>query len=268
MENMFNETPTEAWQMRYGYENNSLPELDGFLNHRSVRHFSSDPVSESTLEGLIAAAQSASTSSNLQLWSVLSVEDPQLRELVARECSNQKQILTAPVFLAFFADHYRLRIAAQGLGIYPSGLDLTEFFTMAVIDAALAAERLVCAAEHLGLGACYIGALRNNPEAIKGLLGLPEGVFGVFGLCIGHPADKARSHVKPRLDQPSVFFRNQYGGDFNFADYDARMKRFYEEQGLKMDAWTQKSSERVASFDHQGRENQLQWLQANGFLKK
>jgi len=82
---------------------------------------------------------------------------------------------------------------------------------MAVIDAALAAERLVCAAESLGIGICYIGALRNDPDGVRAFFGLPEGVFGVFGLCLGWPAKGVEAEIKPRLAQEAVWFRETYG---------------------------------------------------------
>ncbi|MCQ3024056.1 nitroreductase family protein [Pseudomonas savastanoi] len=49
--------------------------IDLLLEHRSVRAFTDQPLREVTIETLVAAAQSASTSSNLQVWSVVAVQD-------------------------------------------------------------------------------------------------------------------------------------------------------------------------------------------------
>ena len=46
------------------------------LSHKSVRSYKADPLPEGTLETLLAAAQSAATSSNLQLWSLVAITDP------------------------------------------------------------------------------------------------------------------------------------------------------------------------------------------------
>ena len=154
---MFDESPADAWRLRLGTEPPALPDLGKFLNHRSVRKYKPEPISEDTLRGLVAAAQSAATSSNLQLWSVVSVMDPATREELATLCDNYRHVKDCAVFLAFIADHYRLRKAARAVGEKAQGLGHTEFYTMAVVDAALAAERLVCAAESLGIGICYIG---------------------------------------------------------------------------------------------------------------
>ena len=266
---MFDETPSEAWRLRYGSEPGVLPDVERFLNHRSVRHFSDEPVPESTIIGLIAAAQSAATSSNLQLWSVVSIQDPDAREKVATLVGNQEQVRTCGWFFAFLADVHRIQTAAQAAGEPADGLDYTEFYTMAVIDAALAAERMVCAAEALGLGICYIGGLRNDPQGVKKLIGLPEGVFGVFGLCIGWPAEPNTADIKPRLAQEAVWFKEQYELSPNVAEYDERMREFYATQKMRTEAtWSKRSGRRVGTTQLTGREVLMSWLQNQGFLRR
>ena len=75
------------------------------------------------------------------------------------------------------------------------------------VDAALAAQNAAIALESLGLGCCYIGAMRNDPERVAKLLGLPPQCFVLFGLCVGYATDQARGEVKPRLAQPSAVAR-------------------------------------------------------------
>lgn len=266
---MFDESPIQAWRLRYGSKADELPDLEKFLNHRSVRHFANRPISESMMVGLVAAAQSAATSSNLQLWSVVSVQDPDRRAKIAELCGNQEHVKTCGLFFAFLADVHRIQSAAKAVGEAAEGLDYTEFFTMAVIDAALAAERMVCAAESLGLGICYIGGLRNNPQGVKELLGFPEGVFGVFGLCIGWPEEPSTAEIKPRLAQEAVWFKEQYEVDPSVAEYDERMKDFYVSQKMKAEAtWSMRSGRRVGTTQLTGREVLLKWLQAQGFLRR
>lgn len=249
-----------SWQERYGTEPPvGLPDLGGFLDHRSVRSYSDRAISETTMEGLMAAAQSASTSSNLQLWSAVSVQEPERRERIARLCGDQEQVRTAPWFLCFLADHHRLRRAAARQGEACEGLGYEEFLLMATIDAALASERLVCAAESMGIGTCYIGALRNDPEGVREFLGLPEGVFGLFGLCLGYPA--GGESVKPRLSQGAVWFRERYDPTPDTDEYDARMRVFYEREGMRGDrTWSARSGRRVDRTHLTGREVLKGWL--------
>jgi len=261
----FAESFAESWVRRYG----SLPStpvevLAPFLAHRSVRKYTGEPIPTDVLHALMAAAQSASTSSNLQLWSAVRVTDPDLRKRMAELCGNQRQVETCAEFFAFLADHHRLREAARAQGIEPDALGACEFYTMAVVDAALAAERMVCAAEAVGIGICYIGSLRNDPQGVAEALALPTGTFGLFGLCLGYP--QPGPEVKPRLAPTSVFFENRYG-EADTAEYDARMAEFYAAQGMNVDEpWSMRSGKRATPPALGGREGQLEWLRAYGFL--
>lgn len=267
---MFEEGFSEAWRLRYGSDPAAeIPEIARLLTHRSVRKYSNRPVPEGTIQALVAAAQSAATSSNLQLWSVISVQNQETRDKITQLCDNQKHVREAPWFLAFCADHHRLKHVAPDDGIACAGLDYTEFFTMAVIDASLAAERMVCAAETLGLSICYIGALRNDPQGVADLLGFPAGVFGVFGLCIGYPAEDVGAEIKPRLRQEAIWFKERYNPDVNVDEYNHRMKEFYESQKMRGDVnWAARSGRRTDNHHLTGREVLFDWLRAKGFLRR
>lgn len=250
---MFDETYSEGFLARYGKLPSGQVDLGRLLNHRSVREFSDHPIDESVMEALVAAAQSAATSSNLQLWSVVSVQDPARREEIARLSSNQDQVRNANWFLAFVADHDRILKAAESAGESGDSLEYTEFWMMACIDVALAAERMVCAAESLGIGTCYIGALRNFPDEVSRLLKLPEKCLGLFGLCLGWPAENCKAEIKPRLAQESVWFREEYGQP-DLAEYESRMSTFYEQQGMNPSVtWSMRSGRRI-SGELNGRE--------------
>lgn len=267
---MFHETTAQAWKQRFGTEPpEGLPNLGRLLNHRSVRQFSSRPVSLEAVQGLVAAAQSAATSSNLQLWTVVSVQDPERRLKVAQLAGDQEQIRQAAWFFVFLADHYRLKSAAAAHGEECAGMDYNEFFTMAVVDVALAAERMVCAAEHLGLGTCYIGAVRNDVWAMREFLELPDSVFPVFGLCIGYPAETCTAEVKPRLGQPQIWHRERYDREVQVQEYDARMSGFYESQQMKGEVtWSMRSGRRVNGKNMTGREILKPFLEAQGFDRR
>ncbi len=262
---MFEESPAEAWKARYGEDAGVLPDLARFLNHRSVRRFSPADVPESMIAGLIAAGQSAATSSNLQMWSVISVQDPLRRKQIAHLCADQNQVIAAPWFLAFIADHHRIRHAGERVGEACLGLDYNEYFTMAVIDAAIAAERMVCAAEHLGVGICYIGALRNHVDSVKEFFELPTGCVPVFGLCIGYPHEQAKADIKPKLRQEAVWFKETYKPEVDVEEYDERMSEFYVSQGMKGDVtWSMRSSRRVDESHLTGRERLKGFLGVQG----
>lgn len=188
---------------------------------------------------------------------------------MAKLCGDQDHVRKAPWFLCFLADHYRLRKAAESKGEQAAGLDYAEFALMAAIDASLAAERLVCAAESMGIGVCYIGALRNNPPAIHQLLKLPQGTFGLFGLCLGYPADECKAEIKPRMLPAGVWFDETYNSEANCDEYDQRMRPFYESQGMKGSVtWSMRSARRVDGSHMTGREVLKEFLESQGFYRR
>lgn len=230
--------------------NSSLTTL---LSHRSIRAYLSKPLPSGTLETLVAAAQSASTSSNLQTWSVVAVEDPERKERLSQLAGNQAHIRQAPLFLVWLADLARpIRIAEQR-GLPHEGLNYLEMFLMAAIDASLAAQNAVVAAESLGLGTVYIGGIRNHPADVAAELGLPKQVFAVFGLCVGYPDPAKPAAIKPRLPQEAVLHQETYSlatQDAAIAHYNEIMAAFYANQNMNVEGdWAQHSSDRVASAE-------------------
>lgn len=233
-----------------------------------MRHYLDKDVPRETVAGLVAAAQSAATSSNLQLYSIVSVREPDLRQQINAASGDQRAIAECPWFFAFVVDLHRIRLAALEHGEPCAGLDLVEFLIMGAVDAALAAERMVCAAESLGLGICYIGGLRNNPDQINQLLQLPNGCFGVFGLCLGWPASDA-DHIKPRLPQASVWHEEAYDPAHGIGDYDERMAAFYAQEGLNANAaWSERSGKRCRPDRQSGREVWLDFLHRHGIAMR
>ena len=164
-----------------------------------MRGFLPDPVPPGTLETLIAAAQSAATSSNMQLWSAIAVTDPAKRKVLAEIAGDQKHIEQCPLYIAFVADMSRNERMSQAEQVTFENLPYLETFMVACIDAALAAQNAVVAAESLGLRTVYIGAMRNDPARVHELLGLPQKAFVVFGLCVGYadPAVEERGQAAP-----------------------------------------------------------------------
>lgn len=240
------------------------------LSHRSVRAYSDKILPDHALETMIAAAQSASSSSNLQTWSAVAVTERAKKETLARLANNQQHIIDAPLQIVWLADHSRLRAAAAKRGIEAKGLDYLELFVVGCIDAALAAQNAAVAAEALGLGIVYIGGMRNNPQEVARTLGLPTGVFAVFGMCVGYPDETRPAQIKPRLPQEAVLFRETYSVEAAsrpIDDYDALMERFYSGQRMRRDRWSVHSGRRVSGPETlSGRDKLKAIVRKMGFL--
>lgn len=247
----------------------SNPVLATLLAHRSVRAYLPEPLAKGTLELLVAAASSASTSSNLQCWSVVAVEDQGRKDRLADLAGGQRHIRECPTFLVWLADLARLGEVGAERGAELESLPYLESFLVAVIDAALAAQNAVAAAESLGLGVVYIGGMRNHPEKAAAELGLPPRVMPLFGLCLGYPDPAKPTSVKPRLPQAAVLHREQYSWDRQraaVARYDGNLRAFQEEQGMAPVAWTGQIVNRVRSAKAlNGRDRLRQALAKLGF---
>ncbi|MFN6553930.1 NADPH-dependent oxidoreductase [Mycolicibacterium septicum] len=218
------------------------------LAHRSVRKFTAEPVTDEQLSALVAAAQSAATSSNLQPWSVIAIRDPQRKARLATLANNQQFINEAPLFLVWVADLGRARRLAQRSGAALDGADYLETTIIGFVDTALAAQNAVVAAESLGLGAVFVGAIRNHPEEVAAELGLPPHAVATFGLAVGTPDPTENAGIKPRLPQDAVLHRERYNAeaaDSHLPAYDERLAVYNNRYGLS-GSWSERVLSRLA----------------------
>jgi nitroreductase len=238
------------------------------LKHRSVRAFADRALPDDILQIVAAAAQSASTSSNLQAWSVIAVRDAQRKARLAAHAGNQKHVANAPLLLVFIADLSRLRRLSNAQDMEGLGLGYLEAFLVALTDAAFAAQNTVVALESLGLGCCYIGGMRNQPEAVAQELELPPEAFAVFGLTVGYPDPNVITDVKPRLPAQVVLHTERYQAesDAALAGYDATMNEFQRLQQMQEWKWSAQASRRVRGPEAlSGRDRLVEALQTLGF---
>jgi FMN reductase [NAD(P)H] len=173
-----------------------LPFLRQVLMRRTHRRYADRPVPAALLRLLLAAAFSASSKSDFQQASVITVADPDRRRQLAALVPSMPWIGTAPVFLVFCGDARRLERLGEMRG-HPADQGRLEGFFNAAIDAALVLQTFILAAETAGLGCVPISVLRNRPDEVAAILDLPDKVFPIAGLCLGYPA--ASGHISMRL---------------------------------------------------------------------
>jgi nitroreductase len=216
---------------------------------------------------IVCAGQAAASSSFLQGVTIIRVTDPEKRAAFKEITGGQAYVEAAPEFLVFCADLSRpMRCCTEHGGSPSEGL--TEHFIIATVDVALYAQNVAVAAESAGLGICYIGAIRNNAARSAELLGLPQQVYPVFGMCIGWPDQDPE--VKPRLPVSVVLKENSYSIDGEaeaIAAYDEEMRTYYATRSanIKIQGW----SEQMAGL--LGKESRLHmrpFLESKGFLKR
>jgi FMN reductase [NAD(P)H] len=184
-----------------------LPELRRVLARRTHRTYTDQEVSPDLIRLLSVGAHSASAKSDFQQASIITVTDPERRTAIAKPFPAMPWIGTAPAFLVFCGDTRRLERLGVERGHPATNRNLEGFFN-ATVDATLAMQTFILLAESAGLGVCPISVLRNEVDTVAPVLGLPEGVFPVAGLCVGWPA--AEGYVSLRLPPSVTLHTNTY----------------------------------------------------------
>lgn len=160
--------------------------LDVLLNHRSIRKYKNQPIPADILNEIIEAGCMASTTGNMQVYSIVNTTRIKIKEMLAPAHFNQKMILMAPNVLTFCADFNRFKKWCVQSDAIPGYDNFLSFFT-AAIDALLVAQNVAVAAESKGLGICYLGTTTYNAEKIIEALNLPKGVVPVTTITLGWP---------------------------------------------------------------------------------
>ncbi|WP_318392343.1 oxygen-insensitive NADPH nitroreductase [Enterobacter sp.] len=211
------------------------PTIDLLRAHRSIRHFTDEPISQAQREAIIASAQAASSSSFLQCSSIIRITDPAMREQFVTLTGGQKHIAQAAEFWVFCADFNR------NLQICPDAqLGLAEQLLLGAVDTAIMGQNAFTAAESLGLGGVYIGGIRNSINEVTDLLALPKYVLPLFGMCLGWPADNP--DVKPRMPSAMLVHENHYQpvDEDVLAEYDETLAQYYltRDTNNRRDTWS------------------------------
>ena len=192
------------------------------LERKTVRRYSDRMPDEALLDLLTACALSASAKSDFQQASILRLRDSDKRAAIGALFPAMPWIKKAPVFFVFLGDARRLHRIGELRGKPVANGTLEGFFN-ASIDAALAMQTMILCAESSGLGVCPISVIRNEANKVGEILGLPDLVFPVAGLCLGYPSGEG--HVSLRLPRRVTTHTDRYDDGALAAlidDYDRR----------------------------------------------
>ena len=174
--------------------------------HKSVRRFKEQALPQEDLTEILTAAQMASSWKNFQSYSVIVVRSQEKKDALY-ELVPQEAIRQSAVFLLFVGD---LNRAEKGARLHtdtfqPQGV---EGLLISSVDAALADQNALLAAESLGYGGVIIGLVRYKSEEVAELFNLPDYTYPVFGMALGLPNEE--HEVKPRLPLNQVVFEEEY----------------------------------------------------------
>jgi nitroreductase len=158
------------------------------FDHRTIRNYKSQEVPQQLLTHILEAASRASTTGNMQVYSIIVTKDS-LKKQQLWECHfKQNMVLKAPLLLTFCADFNRFNKWCNYRKANPGYDNFLSFYT-ASIDALLASQNAALAAEENGLGICYLGTTTYNAKKIADILNLPKAVVPVTTLVVGYPED-------------------------------------------------------------------------------
>ena len=209
-------------------------------NRKSVRKFSDRKISQEKIDAIIHSSVRAPTAGNQMLYSIIEIDDHDLKDHLVKSCDDQPFIATASLVLLFLADYqrtYDLFISSGTLdysfreGIQPRTPGPGDLM-LASCDALIAAQNSVIAAESLGIGSCYIGDIMENYEIHRDMFDLPDYTFPITMLCYGYPVgDYISRETSPRYPTEYIHFKNQYKR-LNKLDF-AEMVKPIEERYFK-----------------------------------
>ena len=180
--------------------------------HVTIRKFIDRKIDKELLENIIYSGTRASTTGNMQLYSVIVNQDKEMIDKLSPFHFNQPVAKNAPVLLTFVADFNRfvkwceLNNATHGYNNFLS------FFT-AAIDALLVAQNVCIAAENNGLGICYLGTTTYNAHEIIKVLQLPKLTFPVTTVAVGYPNEKPE--LTDRIPLDGIIHNEKY---YDYSD--------------------------------------------------
>lgn len=163
--------------------------FEAIKNRRSVRAFTSEPVSDAEVKRLIDAASHAPSAGNIQPWEFVVVRDPQIKRGLSEAALDQNFIEEAPVVIVVCADPQRSsqRYGARGSSLY------------CLQDTAAATQNILLAAHAMGLSTCWVGAFKE--EDARKVLNTPSHVRPIAIIPIGHPAEKPEARARRPLNE-------------------------------------------------------------------
>lgn len=183
-----------------------LDALARMVGRRVHRRYKEQAVDADLLRLLCACALSAPSKSDLQQADIVIVNKID-QATIAGLIPDQPFIRTAPAFLVFLANGRRLPEISKMRGKPFPNDHLDQFFNAAV-DAGIVLATFIAAADAVGLGTCPISVIRDHSAKVSEMLGLPQRVIPVAGMCVGWPSETG--HTSARLGLETTIHEGHY----------------------------------------------------------
>lgn len=185
-----------------------------FPDRRSIRKYSDRAISIDEINEMLEIASRASTTGNMQLYSVVVTQDTKRKELLSPLHFNQPMIKTSQAVLTFCVDFNRFSKWCEYSDATP-GYNNFHSFISAALDTTIIAQQFCAIAESKGMGICYIGTTTYNAAGIIDLLNLPKLTVPLITITLGYPAEIPE--LTDRIAVNGFVHREEY------CDYDNEM---------------------------------------------
>lgn len=243
--------------------------IETMLNHKSIRKFKDQKVEKDIINTLVDVARHTSSSSFMQSYSIISVNNEEKKQAIANISKQQYIADSGHLFIMVVDQNRNMRIAKEN-NQETEVLGSFDRFLIGASDALLASQNILTATESLGLGGVFLGSILNDVPKLVKILDLPDLVFPVLGIAIGYPNQEPQH--KPRLPESVMHFEDIYKVQKDIKetleDYDKAVNQYYD---------LRDENKRVEKFTHQitsgmnrkvvGRMRLLEYLKMQGFAK-
>lgn len=196
-----------------------------WLNRSSVREYLTKDLKSSSINAIKEIINSSPSSNNHQKFSVIFIENNDVKDFISRKNGNQSHIKDAPLFLLFLVDCNRISFALSSQDFDYNSISQEDDFLTGVIDATIAATMVQDFCLSIGLGVCYIGGVRFYGEELSNLLNIEGKATPILGMTVGHINNL--SIIKPKINK--VFYESYSKEilELEMNAYNQKMKHFY-----------------------------------------
>ncbi len=164
--------------------------LEAIFTRRSIRAYTSEPVSEEDLKVILEAAMNAPSANNRQPWHFIVVDDRSKLDAIMEVHPYSDMLAQAPLAIVVCGD---TKVSSS-------------YWQQ---DCSAATENILLAARALGLGTVWLGVYprEDRVKGISRLFQLPAHVKPLAVIAVGHPAEE-----KGRVDrwQEEKVHRNRW----------------------------------------------------------
>lgn len=199
------------------------------LDHRTIREFTDEKISDEILETLLDVANQTASSNGMQNSSIIRITDQDIKDELA-SIGNQEYMRRCPELFIFIVDLYRNYNIAKEMGNENDIMIGFDKFIQGFTDGVLQSQNFTVAAESLGLGANFYGNIHNDTKKVIELLKMPKLTYPIVGVGIGYPNQKPQ--LKPRMPLSNKVYTNSYEIKDSYLDsvkeYDKEMRTYYD----------------------------------------